>query len=156
MSYIRRCRSCDQRISMRKMPHGKWVAFELGDSEPHVCGSRTRSAAVSPLKPSLRGAVPVDVPSRIPFVVPDIEIPFPGRGAGPARVPSPESGRAKVGTRARGHVRMQRSQPLKSSPQTPVPSPPRRYQTPTGGNGLAKVVFWACVVAIVLWYLASR
>lgn len=39
MSYIRECRGCGNRISLRKMPHGKWVAFEPSSQAVHECRS---------------------------------------------------------------------------------------------------------------------
>jgi hypothetical protein len=36
-SYSRRCRTCNRWISLRQMPHGRYVAFE-GDA-PHKCSS---------------------------------------------------------------------------------------------------------------------
>tara|TARA_B100000989_G_C19454068_1_gene433143 strand:+ start:374 stop:946 length:573 start_codon:yes stop_codon:yes gene_type:complete len=35
MSYIRKCNECGQRISLREMPGGQWVAFDLGTDKPH-------------------------------------------------------------------------------------------------------------------------
>ena len=35
MSYIRRCNICGQRISMREMPAGQWVAFDPSTDHPH-------------------------------------------------------------------------------------------------------------------------
>ena len=40
MSYIRLCNKCGQRISMREMPHGQWVPFDVSTEEPHVCGTQ--------------------------------------------------------------------------------------------------------------------
>ena len=40
MSYIRPCNKCGQRISMREMPHGQWVPFDVSTEEPHVCGTQ--------------------------------------------------------------------------------------------------------------------
>ena len=37
-SYTRACNKCGQRISMREMPHGQWVAFDVSTEETHVCG----------------------------------------------------------------------------------------------------------------------
>lgn len=37
MSLIRPCRKCGQRISLRKMPHGRWVAFEVASGDVHQC-----------------------------------------------------------------------------------------------------------------------
>ena len=40
MSYIRRCKTCGQRISMREMNQGQWVAFDVGSDTPHKHGKR--------------------------------------------------------------------------------------------------------------------
>jgi hypothetical protein len=40
MSYIRRCKNCGQRISMREMKQGQWVAFDVGSDTPHKHGKR--------------------------------------------------------------------------------------------------------------------
>ena len=37
-SYRRPCRECGQRISLRQMPAGQWVAFDVSTEEPHICG----------------------------------------------------------------------------------------------------------------------
>ena len=36
-SYRRPCRECGQRISLRQMPAGQWVAFDVSTEEPHIC-----------------------------------------------------------------------------------------------------------------------
>ena len=38
MAYTRPCNKCGQRISLREMPHGQWVAFDVSTEESHVCG----------------------------------------------------------------------------------------------------------------------
>jgi predicted DNA-binding transcriptional regulator YafY len=35
MSYLKRCTTCGQRISMREMPAGQWVAFDPSTDNPH-------------------------------------------------------------------------------------------------------------------------
>jgi len=35
MSYLKRCSTCGQRISMREMPAGQWVAFDPSTDNPH-------------------------------------------------------------------------------------------------------------------------
>ena len=37
MSYVRNCKKCGQRISLRQMPGGHWVAFEVRSDMPHEC-----------------------------------------------------------------------------------------------------------------------
>ncbi len=37
MSYIRYCKTCGDRISIRQMPHGQWVAFEPNSDVAHDC-----------------------------------------------------------------------------------------------------------------------
>jgi hypothetical protein len=38
MSYTRPCNKCGERISLRQMPQGQWVAFDVSTEESHVCG----------------------------------------------------------------------------------------------------------------------
>ncbi len=40
MSSIRKCTKCGQRISLRKMPHGKWVAFDASTQIAHKCNRK--------------------------------------------------------------------------------------------------------------------
>ena len=40
MSSIRKCIKCGQRISLRKMPHGKWVAFDASTQIAHKCNKK--------------------------------------------------------------------------------------------------------------------
>lgn len=35
MSYIKNCTKCGQRISLREMSHGQWVAFDANTDKPH-------------------------------------------------------------------------------------------------------------------------
>jgi hypothetical protein len=64
-SYSRRCKHCQRWISLRQMPHGKWVAFE--HNEPHSCEA-------VPAPPSPRRALPQPAPIDLPDF-PDIDIP---------------------------------------------------------------------------------
>ena len=41
-SYRRPCRECGQRISLRQMPAGQWVAFDVSTEEPHICGIQNK------------------------------------------------------------------------------------------------------------------
>ena len=41
MAYIRNCKVCGQRISMREMKDGHWVAFEVSTNIPHEHKART-------------------------------------------------------------------------------------------------------------------
>ena len=43
MSYIRPCNKCGQRISMREMRAGQWVAFDASTETPHRCGKKTKA-----------------------------------------------------------------------------------------------------------------
>ena len=43
MAYIRPCRDCGQRISMREMRAGQWVAFDASTETPHRCGKITKA-----------------------------------------------------------------------------------------------------------------
>ena len=38
MSYTKPCNKCGERISLRQMPQGQWVAFDASTEESHVCG----------------------------------------------------------------------------------------------------------------------
>ena len=43
MAYIRPCNKCGQRISMREMRAGQWVAFDASTQTPHKCGKKTKA-----------------------------------------------------------------------------------------------------------------
>ena len=46
MSYIKKCINCGHRISMRQMPYGQWVPFDINEETVHDClqgHSRSRS-----------------------------------------------------------------------------------------------------------------
>jgi len=43
MAYIRPCNKCGQRISMREMRAGQWVAFDASTQTPHRCGQKTKA-----------------------------------------------------------------------------------------------------------------
>ncbi len=45
MSSIRKCIKCGQRISLRKMPHGKWVAFDASTQIAHKCNKKNNPDA---------------------------------------------------------------------------------------------------------------
>ena len=45
MSSIRKCTKCGQRISLRKMPHGKWVAFDASTQIAHKCNKKNNPDA---------------------------------------------------------------------------------------------------------------
>jgi hypothetical protein len=51
MATVRLCKDCDNRISIRKMPHGKWVAFDVATDNPHQCSKKnepkTKSQKIS-------------------------------------------------------------------------------------------------------------
>ena len=38
MSYTKPCNKCGERISLRQMPQGQWVAFDASTEESHICG----------------------------------------------------------------------------------------------------------------------
>ena len=42
MSYTRPCNKCGERISLRQMPAGQWVAFDVLTEESHVCGVKNK------------------------------------------------------------------------------------------------------------------
>lgn len=43
MAYIRPCNKCGQRISMREMRAGQWVAFDASTEQPHKCGKKNKA-----------------------------------------------------------------------------------------------------------------
>lgn len=50
MSYTKPCVKCGQRISLRQMPHGQWVAFDVLTEETHVCGIKNKPSISVKLK----------------------------------------------------------------------------------------------------------
>ena len=42
MSYTRPCTKCGERISLRQMPAGQWVAFDVSTEESHICGVKNK------------------------------------------------------------------------------------------------------------------
>lgn len=58
MAIHRKCKYCKQPISIREMPAGQWVAFDLGTDSVHRCGS---SYAVTP--PAVTAAAALDTGS---------------------------------------------------------------------------------------------
>jgi len=49
-SYIRPCRDCGERISMRQMPAGQWLAFDVSTEEVHECGIKNEPDIAVKLK----------------------------------------------------------------------------------------------------------
>ena len=47
MATVRLCKDCDNRISIRKMPHGKWVAFDVATDNPHKCSKKNEQKTKS-------------------------------------------------------------------------------------------------------------
>ena len=46
MSLIVDCRFCGEKISLRKMPHGKHVPFEVHTNDPHKCSKSNNKKVV--------------------------------------------------------------------------------------------------------------
>ncbi len=40
MASIRPCNKCGERISIRQMPHGQWVAFDVATDDQHKCSKK--------------------------------------------------------------------------------------------------------------------
>ena len=40
MASIRPCNKCGERISIRQMPHGQWVAFDVATDDQHICSKK--------------------------------------------------------------------------------------------------------------------
>jgi len=43
MAYIRPCKKCGQRISLREMKAKQWVAFDASTEKPHRCGYKNKA-----------------------------------------------------------------------------------------------------------------
>lgn len=41
MALIKKCNRCGEEISIRKMPHGKWVSFQRNTGTAHRCKKKT-------------------------------------------------------------------------------------------------------------------
>ena len=54
MSYTKPCNKCGQRISIRQMPAGQWVAFDVSTEETHVCGVQNEPSEAVKLKKNKR------------------------------------------------------------------------------------------------------
>ena len=42
MASIRPCNKCGERISIRQMPHGQWVAFDVATDDQHKCSKKIK------------------------------------------------------------------------------------------------------------------
>ena len=42
MSYVKKCNVCGQRISLREMQNGQWVAFDVNTDSVHKHGKRSK------------------------------------------------------------------------------------------------------------------
>src|SRR6266436_8006283 len=82
-SYVRPCRTCKRRISMRQMPHGQWVAFE--NDEVHNCNKLPK---VDVVRSTPRRSPQVDAPTEFDdIVIPDHATPQPAPVARPVGAP---------------------------------------------------------------------
>lgn len=52
MASIRPCNKCGQRISLRQMPAGQWVAFNAATNEQHVCTAKKKTSKKDKVTPS--------------------------------------------------------------------------------------------------------
>ena len=43
MSYVRNCNICGQRISLREMQNGQWVAFEVNTDQVHKHNKKSKN-----------------------------------------------------------------------------------------------------------------
>ena len=60
MSYIKSCTKCGQKISLREMSHGQWVAFDASTDKPHKHGKGSRKKASAQKQPKhIEREVPV-------------------------------------------------------------------------------------------------
>lgn len=60
MSYTRPCNKCGERISLRQMPAGQWVAFDVLTEETHVCGVKNKPHVSVKLKGKKKAKIKED------------------------------------------------------------------------------------------------
>ena len=51
MAYIRNCETCGKRISLREMPGGQWVAFDINTKKPHKHRKKPKNSGGKPIMP---------------------------------------------------------------------------------------------------------
>ena len=63
MSLKKQCDNCGERISLRRMPHGKYVPFDFNTRNRHQCGrvAATKAKPVTPTVP--RASTPPSAPA---------------------------------------------------------------------------------------------
>jgi hypothetical protein len=80
MSLVVTCNKCGQTISLRKMPHGRHVPFDLRTNNPHKCGSRKGSKGKGV---EARGKkTPAISPAEAPEVEAELPLPVESSGKG--------------------------------------------------------------------------
>ena len=60
MSYTKPSNKSGQRISLRQMPAGQWVAFDVSTEESHVCGVQNEPSVSVKLKKNKRQKIDDD------------------------------------------------------------------------------------------------
>ena len=72
MSYIKNCKVCGEKISLREMSHGQWVAFDANTDKPHKHSKRSRQKPGSknpPIDTDLNQSTSTEQTSNTPKIV---------------------------------------------------------------------------------------
>ena len=66
MSYIKSCNQCGERISMRKMSSGQWVAFDANTDTPHKHRKVSKKTKPTNYETSQRNGSKLERPQNSP------------------------------------------------------------------------------------------
>lgn len=130
-SYSKICIHCKRRINLRKMPNGKWVAFE-GYDTVHDC-KKPIARNPSSSKRYSRHEEDQTIYDRVD--IPEVEIDKPDGGT-------------QLGTQPRPHSSGQSSPPI---------LPPVGYEQPSPSpfSKVPPIVWWIAVGFLLLWLARS-
>lgn len=128
-SYSKYCRHCNRRINLRKMPNGKWVAFE-GYDTVHDC-----KKPIVPSHSSTSGHSRREKDKDIydDLSIPEVEIDRPG-----THPPQPDRKRINAPSRL----------------GSPTILPPVGYEQPHSSvfSKVPPVVWWIAVGLVLFWF----
>ena len=74
MSYTKPCNKCGQRISLRQMPAGQWVAFDVSTEDQHVCGVQNEPDISIKIKGKKKKELQEEEPIDLGYDGSDLEI----------------------------------------------------------------------------------
>ena len=66
MAYIRNCETCGKRISLREMPGGQWVAFDINTQKPHKHRKKPKNSRGKPIMPPQNSGGKTIMPPNTP------------------------------------------------------------------------------------------